>query len=178
MIFPEPFSQQPSFVRDLYIKVILLFAFLLFVLAPAHKCKAIEKSRPKSMSGDYIIEFNSSLIFKKEKPVFEVGVDFERFIEGSNHHFSYGFAAEFEQTKYLSEYFVGPMISAYYFHFKIFLASGILTDFDGMNLWKSRLGIGYEFAWSSHWLVVPTVALDYVDSEFNPAIVLGLACEF
>ena len=136
------------------------------------------ESRPQSMGGDFLVEFNTGYVFEGSEGVFELGFDFERFISGTHHHFSIGLATELVSTDSANEYYLGPMLSAYYFHFKAFLTSGVLTDLNGHDEWKSRFGLGYEVIWTTHWIFVPTVAVDFHRSEFFPGVVLGLACEF
>lgn len=139
---------------------------------------SIEKSRPDSIGGDYLFELNIGLALEEEEDVEEVGFDVERFLDGSEHHFSIGFATELEFKDHGEEIFLAPLFSVYYFHMKLFLASGLLTDFDEENEWKTRLGLGYEFFLKGEYLLIPIVAIDYIDSEFSPALGLGLAHEF
>jgi len=155
--------------------MIKLFLLLIFV---ANFSWANSKSRPNGISGDYLLELNAGVTFEDEEDVFEFGIDLERFIDGTHHHFSYGLATEAEFKDESTEYFFGPLISAYYFHFKVFITSGILTDFDGEDFWRTRVGAGYEFVWKRGWIIIPTFAFDYIDDEINPAIVFGLAHEF
>ena len=150
----------------------------LFVLLNFNSALAKEMARPSSMGGDYLLELNSGVVFENSEDVFELGFDLERFIDGTHHHFSLGFASEVEFKEHSDEYFFGPLLSAYYLHFKGFVTSGLLTDFSHENQWKTRIGIGYEIIWLPHWLLVPTIAMDFIDSHIDPAITIGLACEF
>ena len=114
--------------------------------------------------------------------MFELGIDFEKFVENTNHHLAIGLASEivFEREgRFEREYYLGPSISTYYHHFKLYFTTGILTDLRGENEWKSRVGVGHEFFFSKrNWLLVPSVALDFLDGKVNPALSLGFAREF
>jgi len=139
---------------------------------------AKENSRPMSKGGDYIVELTTGVAFEESEGVFEVGFDIEKFIEGTRHHFSIGLATEVEFKEHGKEYYMGPLFSFYYHHFKLFLTSGILTSFREESEWKSRAGLGHEFIFSKHYVFIPTVALDYVNGETSFATNLGVSCEF
>ena len=116
--------------------------YLLLALFVNFSANAKEKSRPDSKGGDFLIELTTGLVLEEHEDVFELGIDFEHFISGTNHHFSNGLASEIEFKDHGSEYFFGPLISGYYHHFKLFLTTGVLTDFEGQNKWKNRIGFG------------------------------------
>ena len=137
-----------------------------------------EKSRPHSIGGEYIVEYNTGLALESSEGVFEVGVDFERFVKGTDHHFSLGFSTELSFNEWGKGYFFGPLLGAYYLHFKMFIASGVLTDFESHSLWKTRVGAGYEIILYKSWIFVPTIAVDFLDGHLNPTMALGVACEF
>lgn len=140
---------------------------------------AKDDSRPLSSSGNRLIEFTLGVAFKESESVSEIGLDYEYFIPTMDHHLSIGLASEIEFLHSGSEYLIAPLVSFYYYHTKLFLASGLLTDFSSKNRWKTRFGVGYEFFLDGHNLImVPTVAWDMIEGEQYPAIVLGVAREF
>jgi hypothetical protein len=140
---------------------------------------AMEDSRPLSSSGDNLVEFTLGVAFEERESVSEVGLDYEYFIPAMDHHLSIGLATEVEFLQDGTQYLIAPLVSLYYYHTKVFLASGLLTDFSHHNRWKTRVGVGYEFFLDAHdFIIVPTVAWDIVAEEQYPAIVIGIAREF
>jgi hypothetical protein len=109
--------------------------------------------------------------------VFEIGLDYEYFLPGWQHHLSFGVASEIEFLQN-DEFYLGPLVSLYYFHTKVFYTTGIQTNFSGKAYWKNRLGFGYEFFLEEHFIVVPTIAVDRAEGEFHRAFSLGFAWEF
>ena len=158
-------------MKNLIITLLISFIFISMT-------EAKEKSRPKSIGGDYVAEVNFGVVFEESEDVFELGFDFESFIKETHHHFSIGVATEIEFKEEETEYFLGPLLSAYFYHFKFFITSGILTNFQEEHEWKSRLGLGYEIVHLKDWILVPTFTLDYVDQEFDLGVSLGFAYEF
>jgi|GEM_PF-2608160 len=140
--------------------------------------EAKEQSRPDSIGGEYVLELNTGVAFEDSEDNLEVGIDFEKFVNGSRHHFSIGLATEIDFRELDEAYFLGPLLSAYYFHFKLFLTTGILTNFEEYNEWKTRMGLGYEIVWLEEWIIVPTLSIDSVENRLNLAASLGLAWEF
>jgi hypothetical protein len=118
------------------------------------------------------------VVFEDSEDIFEIGIDFEKFLEGTNHHFSIGIATEVDFKNHKNDYYFGPLFSFYYIHTKTFFSTGVLTDFEGNNEWKSRLGLGYELVLANHLLVIPYIAIDYVNDEINPTAGIGIAYEF
>jgi len=160
-------------------KIIQSYFNVILVVLISTPASAREDSRPNSIGGDYIFEVVSGFISEEQKTNFELGFDFETFIPGTDHHISLGLSSEIEFSDHeRRRYFFGPLLSYYYRHFKIFLSSGMQTDFDEYEKWKSRIGLGYEVVWLKHWLVVPTIAMDHVEGKLYPAYSIGLACEF
>lgn len=153
-------------------RLLLLFFIFSFLIS------AKELARPDSIGGDYIVEFVYGVVYEDDENVLEYGVDLEHFLPESNHHFSIGVSLELENTKHGNLYFVGPLFSAYFMHYKFFLSSGVLTDFDHSSILKNRIGVGYEFTTYDEWLIVPTIAIDHFDNRTYGALSIGLAHEF
>ena len=152
------------------------FIFLIFFYLPV---SAMEDSRPLSSSGNNLVEFTLGVAFEENESVPEIGLDYEYFLPTMDHHLSLGIATEVEFLHSGPEYLFAPLLSLYYYHAKLFMASGLLTDFSSKNRWKTRFGIGYEFFLDDHnFIIVPTVAWDIVEGEQYPAVVFGLAHEF
>lgn len=147
----------------------------LFFYTPLY---AIEKSRPLSSLESNLVEITFGMAL--DEKIYEIGLDYEYFLPSMDHHLSIGIASEIEFMQEGHEYFIAPLLSIYYYHTKLFLSSGLLTDFSLRNHWKTRVGVGYEFFLDGHKLImVPTVAWDMVEGESQyPAIVLGIAREF
>ena len=154
---------------------ILLFSTVLFVSSIT---SAKERARPNSKGGNYLFEINSSVVFEGSEELFELGFDLERFVEGANHHFALGLASELSFTEGNNDYYLGPLFSFYYHHFKAFFTTGVLTDFDEKVEWKSRLGLGYEFVFAYHFVFIPSVSVDYLEGNLYPVLGAGVACEF
>lgn len=159
-------------------KRVKLWSFIvLFTLLMGLNSYAKEESRPDSIGGDYIVEVNNGIVFEENEDVYEIGFDFEYFLPKSRHHFSIGLATEIQVKEHM-QYYIGPLFSAYYYHTKLFISAGLLTDFDGENLFRSRLGLGYEFIFANHNIIIPTVTIDVDHEEVSWGILIGLAHEF
>lgn len=157
-------------------RVFLLLFFSLNLMTPPYEVDAMEMSRPESFGGDFLTEINLGTVLTETEELLEVGFDFEYFVPGSHHHFSVGFATDFVFSNQ-KKYYFGPLVSAYFYHFKFFLSSGVMTDFQDLTTWRTRLGTGYEFIFHRT-LIIPTVAIDYDQGSVHWAFLLGLAREF
>lgn len=154
---------------------LILFALIISVTG-LNMSHAMEKSRPKSIAGDYVVELNIGGFFEEEEKVLEFGFDFEYFVPGYHHHLSIGLATEVE-FRSEDEFFFAPLISYYYHHFKFFLASGILTKFHESE-WKTKFGIGHEFFLAPEWILIPSIAYDRINEENGFSIAVGIGHEF
>lgn len=140
---------------------------------------AKEDSRPLSSSKNSLVELTLGTAFEDDEAVYEVGLDYEYFIPSMDHHLSIGIASEVEFLNDGPEYLFAPLFSLYYYHMKVFISSGFITDFSNKSRWKSRFGFGYEFFIDKHdYIVVPTLAWDVIESEQYPVVVIGVAREF
>ncbi len=138
---------------------------------------ALEDSRPQSEGKDHLLEVTIGQIKIKEREVFEAGFDYEYFFPNADHHFSLGVASEIE---FLSEdeYYLGPLFSLYYFHYKLFVTSGLQTNFSGKTFWKNRLGLGYEIFVTDSFILIPGISVDRSEGEYHRALTVGAAIEF
>lgn len=152
-------------------------SLLALIIAFSEPLWSMEESRPLSSGNDQLIEFNFGEVRVKGHEVFEAGIDYEVFTPGFDHHLSFGVASEIEFLTH-DEFYLGPMVSLYFFHTKLFYTSGVQTDFKNKTFWKNRLGLGYEYLAAEHLIFVPTIAVDRSEGEFHRAINLGIALEF
>lgn len=155
----------------------LIYLPLLFVTLFNNTTFALEDSRPQSSGDERLFEVTAGQVKVGEHEIFEVGVDYEYFVPGWEHHLSFGVASEIEFLQ-KDEYYLGPLVSLYYFHTKAFYTSGIQTDFSGKSYWKNRVGLGYEFFVKEHVIIVPTIAVDRAEGEYHRAFNIGFAWEF
>ena len=151
---------------------ILIFAFLM----TPHWLLAKDFARPESHGGDWLLEFTTELSFLYDVGEPGLGLDLEYFVPGTEHHFSVGLSTDVEFTKSFTQYFVGPLVSGYYRHFKVFWTSGVVSENFNRNLRKHRLGLGYEII--GDLIYVPSVSYDKVGNHEGISIIFGVAHEF
>jgi hypothetical protein len=158
---------------DPMLRAILVVALL------AHSWNANTKdvARPESFGGEGLIELTAGVFFIEGRQEPSLGVDLEFFIPGTEHHFSLGVAADVEWAEHFTEYYFGPLVSAYFYHWKFFWTSGVAAEDFERNLWKHRLGLGYEII-GEEWVYVPSVAYDFVEERRGLSIIFGVAHEF
>lgn len=151
--------------------------FLITMLSMSFNADAIDKSRPDSIGGDYLVELNFGTIFHDDLVIYELGLDVERFIDGSAHHFSLGVSTDFEFQGPNRGYFFGPLVTAYFFHSKVFATTGLGIDIHHRKHWQTRVGGGYEFIFDD-FIVIPMIAYNFSEYSSSYVALLGLAHEF
>ena len=154
----------------------ILITFLTILSLSKHSFAKV-MSRPQSTGSENLIEVTVGQIEIEKQQFLEVSIEYEYFIPSSNHHFSIGLSSEIE-FKNRDEYFLGPMVSLYFFHMKLLYTSGLQTSFDGNNYWKNRIGLGYEYYIKEHIIIVPTIAADFIEGKTHRSLGIGLAKEF
>lgn len=157
----------------MFIKLLCLALIFLPILSSAK-----QKSRPQSIGGDYLLELTMGVVNEGEEAVFEVGVEVERFLDPLAHHCALGFVFETSLENGRELYYTALSASAYYYHYKIYLSSGLFSDFDKVDEWKTRMGFGKEFFLRRDFILVPAFTLDYIGRDVNPGFSMGLAHEF
>ena len=154
-----------------------VWIFVLCILISFYS-EAREKTRPHSIGGDYLLELTTGVTDEDGELVYDFGVDVEHFLDSEGHHYALGVTLEFTEIQDQSFYYLAGLISTYYYHYKFFVNAGVLTDFQGANEFKARIGLGKEFLLSHNYLLVPTLALEYLRGDVHPGFILGLAHEF
>jgi len=150
--------------------------FVLFLVSMPSQAR--EKSRPQSIGGDYLLELTLGFVDEGEEDVFEFGIEIERFLDKLEHHCAIGLVLEPGFSDEKKATYMALSMSFYYYHYKAYISSGLLSDFDDENEWKTRLGLGKEFFLARNYILVPALVVDNIRDEFNPGISIGLAHEF
>ena len=159
----------------MYIKSFIIVFALFFSFFTS---QAREKSRPKSLGGDYLLELTLGVVDEGEEDIFEFGIEVERFLDKAEHHCAIGLVLEPGFSDEKKSTYMALSMSLYYYHYKAYLSSGLLSDFDDINEWKTRFGLGKEFFLARNYILVPALVVDNIRDEFNPGISIGLAHEF
>lgn len=69
--------------------------------------------------------------------------------------------------------YLGPAINLYLGHYKLLVSSGIQGNDEQQRL-KTRLGIGYDIMFGDNLMLVPGLALDFIDHQTHPVASLGI----
>jgi len=139
---------------------------------------AKDVARPKSIGGDYLLEFSMGVMNEDSHEVYEAGFEIERFIDSLEHHCAVGLSFETTDLDGETKYYAGALTSLYYRHFKLFVSSGILFGEDNFKEWKTRYGFGREFFLKRYYIIIPAFTLDRVEGESHLGLNVGIAKEF
>ncbi|MEM7647145.1 MAG: hypothetical protein AAF203_09565 [Pseudomonadota bacterium] len=127
---------------------------------------------------NYLIEITTGSVQGEHEKSNDYGIEFETFLSGFHHHLAVGLVAEVETPDDDNILYVGPLVSLYYEHFKVFVSGGWQSHFDHQLMAKLRLGLGYEYELGHHFYLIPSVAQDWVEQESFMATNIGLARTF
>ena len=153
-------------------------ALICFYAIVTLMANAGEKIAPRhtAKGGNHIIELVPGTIFHNNKTDFSLGIDYEYFPH-EDHHFSFG--VSFEKEYMLErEYFFGPHFAWYFLgHNKVFYASGFGWNHQH-TFWKNNLGLGHEFIFKNHFVLVPSIVIEHSPEATHTLISIGLGFEF
>jgi len=126
--------------------------------------------------GDQILEIVPGAIIHNGEKDLSLGLDYEYFPK-PEHKYSLGFSFE---TEFLEnrEYFFGPHLAWYFYgHNKIFYSSGIGWS-ENHSFWKNNIGIGHEFIFKNHFVIVPSIIYEHSAEAEHTLIAIGFGFEF
>lgn len=149
--------------------LLIIFGFSSTVLAR-------DLSRPESPGGDQLVEVNLGIFIEGEQTEPELGFDYEYFVSGTEHHLSVGAATDVSFGESHTEFYLGPLVSGYYHHFKLFWTSGVSTANFVEAHERHRTGLGYEIFDSV--IYVPSLAYEKNGDKEGVVVMLGVAQEF